>query len=256
MVAPILNIINTDIGPDPNYYWVGLVNTLMLASGYIIVGRLSDLCGRRYFFVTGNFLGLIGAVVCSRASSIPNLIGGNVLLGLAASVQTSIPFVMGELVPMKHRFMVTGLFYFFAIPCAVFGPAISYAFVAHTNAGWRWVYYMLIITNAIATTLWFLFYHPPTFKMVTNKTRWQMVRDFDYIGFAFSIGGLLVLLMGLSWGGTVHPWKSGHVIGCVVTGIVSLAVFVVYENVRDLPDPIIPLHLFRNLSKHTIPGKF
>jgi hypothetical protein len=62
--------------------------------------------------------------------------------------------------------------------------------------------------------------------------------------------------MGLSWGGTVHPWKSGHVIGCVVTGIVSLAVFVVYENVRDLPDPIIPLHLFRNLSKHTIPGKF
>ncbi|OAG36933.1 copper-translocating P-type ATPase [Fonsecaea monophora] len=247
LAAPVLNSINNDLGPDPNFVWIGLVNTLMLACGYIIVGRLSDLCGRRYFFVGGNTLGLVGAIVCSRASSITNLIGGNVLLGLAASVQTSIPFVMGELVPMKHRFLVTGLFYFFAIPCAVFGPAISYAFIEHTSAGWRWIYYMLIITNGVATTLWAIFYHPPTFVMITRKTKWQMVKDFDYIGFALSIGGILVFLMGLSWGGSVHPWKSGYVIGFIVVGLLSMVAFVVYENVRKLPDPIIPLHLFSNI---------
>jgi MFS family permease len=65
----------------------------MLAIGYTVIGRLSDLCGRRYFFIGGNTLGLVGAIVSSRATSIPNLIGANVLLGLAASVQTSIPFV-------------------------------------------------------------------------------------------------------------------------------------------------------------------
>jgi len=222
----------------------------MLACGYIIVGRLSDLCGRRYFFVGGNCLGLIGAIVCSRATSIPNLIGGNVLLGLAASCQTSIPFVMGELVPMKHRFMVTGLFYFFAIPCAIFGPAISYGFVANTSAGWRWCYYMLTITNGVATLLWTIFYHPPTFAMVSRRVKLQIIKDFDYIGFILSIGGILVLLMGLSWGGSVYPWRSGHVIGCIVAGFVSLVAYVVYEKTRDLPDPIIPLHVFNNIRKY------
>lgn len=223
----------------------------MLACGYIIVGRLSDLCGRRYFFAGGNCLGLIGAIVCSRATSIPNLIGGNVLLGLAASVQTSIPFVMGELIPMKHRFIATGLLYFFAIPCAVFGPAISYGFVAHTAAGWRWVYYFLIITNACATTCWIIFYHPPTYVMIARKSRWQMIKDFDYIGFVLLVGGLLVFLMGLSWGGSVYPWKSAHVVVCIVVGVVSLIVFVAYEHLRTLPDPIMPLHLFKNLGiKH------
>jgi MFS family permease len=95
MIAPLLAVVNRDLGPDPNYVWIGLVNTLMLACGCIIVGRLSGLCGRRYIFAGGSCLGLIGAIVCSRETSIPNLISGNVLLGLAASVQTSISFVMG-----------------------------------------------------------------------------------------------------------------------------------------------------------------
>lgn len=251
LAAPILNVINEDIGPNPNYVWIGLVNTLMLAVGYTIVGRLSDLCGRRYFFTGGNFMGVIGAIICSRASSIPVLIGGNVFLGLAASVQTSIPFVLGELIPQKHRFFATGLMYFFAIPCAVFGPAISYGFITHTQAGWRWCYYLLIITNTVATSCWFLFYHPPTFVMVSKKSRMRLIKDFDYLGFILFVGGLLIFLMGLSWGGSVYPWASGYVIGTLVTGALALVALVIYEYFATLPDPILPLHLFSNIGMYS-----
>jgi MFS family permease len=47
LAAPNLALINNDIGPDPNIFWVSLVYTLMLAIGLLLVGRLSDLFGRR-----------------------------------------------------------------------------------------------------------------------------------------------------------------------------------------------------------------
>jgi len=54
LAAPLLGIINKDIGPDPNYVWVGLVYTLTSAIGQALVGRLSDLFGRRWFFIVGH----------------------------------------------------------------------------------------------------------------------------------------------------------------------------------------------------------
>jgi MFS family permease len=63
LVAPLLGIINDDIGPDPNYLWIGLVYTLTLAVGQVLVGRLSDLFGRRWFFVLGSALALVGTIV-------------------------------------------------------------------------------------------------------------------------------------------------------------------------------------------------
>jgi hypothetical protein len=45
VAAPNLALINADIGPDPNYVWIGLIYTMALAIGLLLVGRLSDLFG-------------------------------------------------------------------------------------------------------------------------------------------------------------------------------------------------------------------
>ena len=47
LAAPMLNIINNDIGPDPNISWVSLIYPVTMAVGLLLVGRLSDLFGRR-----------------------------------------------------------------------------------------------------------------------------------------------------------------------------------------------------------------
>lgn len=47
LAAPNLALINAELGPDPNITWVSLVYTLTLAIGLLLVGRLSDLFGRR-----------------------------------------------------------------------------------------------------------------------------------------------------------------------------------------------------------------
>lgn len=242
-------MVNNDIGPSPSYVWIGLVNTLMLAVGSTLVGRLTDIFGRRWFIILSCILAIVGCAISATAQSVDVLIGGNVLIGLAGAAQNSIPFVLGELIPLRHRFLVAGLMYFWALPTAAFGPAIAYSFVANTAAGWRWTYYLMLIVNVISTFLWYFAYHPPTFHMKNKRSRMQVIRDFDFVGMILFSGGLLVFLMGLSWGGSVYPWASAHVITTVVVGVVALVAFVLYECFRPLKEPLVPMHLFRNIRK-------
>ena len=92
-------------------------------------------------------------------------------------------------------------------------------------------------------------YHPPTFddKYRHRKTKMQVIKDFDFIGFVLFVGGLLIFLIGISWGGSLYPWKSAHVIATIVIGFLTLVVFVLYECFVPLKEPLVPMHLFRNI---------
>jgi MFS family permease len=155
LAAPLLASINADIGPDPNYVWIGLVYTLTLAIGQVLVGRMSDLFGRRWFFISGSALALLGCIISAVATHIPMLIGGTALIGFASASQLSYPFVVGELVPFKHRFLSLSFLYLWAVPFSGLGPAISYAFLQHTPHTWRSCYYLMIAINVAAVLFWF-----------------------------------------------------------------------------------------------------
>ena len=56
----------------------------------------------------------------------------------------------------------------------------------------------------------------------------------DYGGIVLFSGGLILFLLGLSWGGGLYAWGSSHVIATLVVGIVTLIAFVLYG--KDPPD--------------------
>ncbi|KPM45406.1 hypothetical protein AK830_g1218 [Neonectria ditissima] len=247
--APILTIINNDIGPDENINWVALTYTLTSAVTLTIIGRVTDIFGRRWVFVGGAFLGIVGSIICATAQSINSLIGGMTIVGIAAASQLSYYYVMGELVPMKYRLIGNAFCYSLTIPGSGLAPVISHAFLKnHPNVGWRGAYYVLIGVNTVSFLCWFFFYHPPTFRMKhgENASVMKYAKDFDYIGTAMYTGGLLVLIMGLNWGGSAYPWKSAHVIGTIVAGVVGLVLFVLWESFAKLKEPLVPMHLFKN----------
>lgn len=155
--------------------------------------RLSDIFGRRYFFIGGTLLGVIGSAICSRAQSIPTLIGGQTLIGLSASTGYSYVFVIGELVPMRYRFLANAAIFWFSMPTAGFGAAISTSFILHTAQGWRWSYYFLLICNGVTAVLYALFYFPPKFyQKHGNDKISQWIKNYDYIGMLLYIAGLLL----------------------------------------------------------------
>jgi len=89
MPSNSLLLINADIGPSANITWVALAYTLGLSVGFLIVGRLSDIFGRRWFFVLGNGLALLSGIINATASRVEAIIVGNTLGGLAGAVQIS-----------------------------------------------------------------------------------------------------------------------------------------------------------------------
>ncbi|KAH3918753.1 hypothetical protein HBH56_024320 [Parastagonospora nodorum] len=249
--APILPLINADIGPDPNIVWVALSYTLTSAVTLTIIGRISDIFGRRWVFVTGSMLGVLGAIICATAQSIPALIVGTTIMGIAAATQLSYFYVMGELVPMKYRLAGNAFCYLFCIPGSGVAPVISTSFIEYwPGVGWRGCYYVLIGIQASSCACWILFYHPPTFSMKHGRDAsvLRYIKDFDYTGTALYTGGLLVFMMGLNWGGSVYAWSSGYVIGTIVAGLVALVCFVLYECYVDLKEPLVPMHIFSNYS--------
>lgn len=114
-----------------------------------MVGRLSDIFGRRWFFTGAAALATVGCIVGATAADVNQLIGANVLIGLAASAQLSFNYQLGELVPVKHRFYANAGVFLFGIPFSAFGPVISRLFIAHTEKGWRWDYYLSIIVSEL-----------------------------------------------------------------------------------------------------------
>jgi MFS family permease len=79
--APILGIINADLGPDDRYTWISLVYNAVLAVFLSPVGRLSDIFGRRWFFIVGAGVAVVGSIVCATAKDIVTLVCYHPFLG-------------------------------------------------------------------------------------------------------------------------------------------------------------------------------
>lgn len=203
----------------------------------------------QYFFIGSAALSLVGCIVCAVAKNVNMLIGGTALIGLAASGQQSFAFITGEIVPMKLRFAANAVMYIFVIPFSGLGPIVSKALILNTAATWRWCYYLMIILNVLSGLLFALFYFPPTFhEKFRDRHPLQQVKELDFVGMFLFVAGLLVFMLGLSWGGQAYPWKSANVIATMVVGGVTLVAFALWEIYADLKEPLLPMHLFKNFA--------
>lgn len=52
--------------------------------------------------------------------------------------------------------------------------------------------------------------------------------------------------MGVSWGGTMYPWKSAATISAIIIGVVLLIALFVWEAKANLKYPAIPVKFFAN----------
>lgn len=65
------------------------------------------------------------------------------------------------------------------------------------------------------------------------------------------VTGLVLFLLGISWGGQPFPWSSGRVLGLLIPGAVIFIAFVLYEIYGNPKNPIIPMHFFKDVRGYT-----
>jgi uncharacterized membrane protein len=81
--------------------------------------------------------------------------------------------------------------------------------------------------------------------MKHGNPRRKYLKEFDYGGTFLFILGMLLFLMGISWGGSYYPWKSVHVIVTLTVGFLLLVAFVLYELYMPIKQPLVPMSLFK-----------
>jgi hypothetical protein len=69
----------------------------------------------------------------------------------------------------------------------------------------------------------------------------------DWVGSLLIVGGIIMFLLGLQFGGVQHPWDSAIVLCLIIFGAFTILLFAINEW-RIARYPLIPLHIFENRS--------
>ncbi|KAJ5371380.1 MFS general substrate transporter [Penicillium cataractarum] len=212
--------------------WIANGNFLLSLALGPIFGSVSDRLGKKWFLVGGASLGVIGSMVSGSAHKITDIIGGNILTGIAnAGCIVSISCIQ-EIMPNKLRPWAMGVSQAMASAFVILGTFVAAAFVQHNiggAGGWRWAYYFNGIIYGFTAVAIGLTYFPPRPLLGRHRALKEIMTTVDFVGILLMAGSFTSLIIGLTWGGTTYPWNSGRIIATLTMGCVGLVLFGLYE---------------------------
>lgn len=171
------------------------------------------------------------SVLCGLAPAFWVLVLGRVVQGFAGGMMLPMAIAtIFEVFPPSERGQAMG---FFAIPM-VAGPALGPTIGGYivTNWDWRLVFFVNLPIGIAAVVLSYLALRPGKPKLGIR---------FDTLGAILSSAGFGLTLYGLSRV-NADGWDALSVRGCIVAGLLSLVVFVVYE--MTIEEPLLNVRLF------------
>jgi EmrB/QacA subfamily drug resistance transporter len=252
IVGTAIRTIGDDLHGLNDQAWVTTAYLITSTITVPIYGKLSDIFGRRYLYIFGIVIFLIGSLASSFSTTMFMLAGFRAFQGLGAGALMSLPLaIMGDMLAPRERAKYQG--YFLAVfgISSVIGPLIGGLFAGASQilfiTGWRWVFLVNIPIGVIALAMVITFLHLPKFTKAVKPR-------IDWFGASAVIVTLVPVLLvaeeGRTWG-----WASVGSIACYVIGAVGLISFILIERYMQ-SDAIIPLSLFRSrtFSMATIIG--
>jgi EmrB/QacA subfamily drug resistance transporter len=207
-----------------------------------LYGKLSDIYGRRpfYLFAIGAFI--IGSVLCGIASSMYELAAFRAVQGIGAGGLMSLALaIIGDIVPPRERSRYQG--YFMAVfgASSVLGPVIGGFFAGQDSllglTGWRWIFMINVPLGILAFAAVFRVLHLP------HERQHHRI---DWPG-ALALITFIVPLLVIAEQGRIWGWTSTRALACYAVGAVGFVLFLLAERAyRD--EALLPLRLFGNRS--------
>ncbi|MDO8616417.1 MAG: MDR family MFS transporter [Dehalococcoidia bacterium] len=223
-----------DLGGFGLYPWVGTGFMLASTTTVPIVGKLTDIYGRKPFYMAGIFVLLLGSALSGMSQNIEQLIAFRVVQGLGAGMIMGIAFaIVGDVFTPAERGRWAGLMSGVFASASVLGPLIGGSLTDHV--GWRWVFYVNLPLGALALAV--LFFGMPHVRPLSRP-------KLDYRGIFLLVATVVPMLLAFSWAGSRYDWVSPQIIGFLGWSAAGLAIFT-YAELRT-EEPLLPMSLFRD----------
>jgi EmrB/QacA subfamily drug resistance transporter len=258
IVATALKTILTSFGKVDNYTWPVVAYLLTSTAMIPVIGKLSDMFGRKVFMIPAVVIFLAGSALCGATPEIATAlnhadpfwlfvvfravqgIGGGALMSL---VFTSI----GDIFVPAERARWQGLFTAVFALASVVGPTLG-GYITD-NVGWQWIFY-INVPIGIAALFLLTFYFPTNVSARTVTAKgWAGLKRVDWAGAVTSTAAAVCFILALTLGGHQAPngfaWNSPQIIGLLVAAGVLLLAFLLVERFAAT-EPILPLDLFKN----------
>ncbi|AKF96414.1 MDR family MFS transporter [Brevibacillus laterosporus] len=234
IVGTALPKIIAKLGGMDYYSWVFTIYMLTSSIATILVGKLSDMYGRKPFILIGLGVFVLGAFLCGTSHNIFELILYRGIQGAGAGVIMSTAFTsIADLFAPRERGRWQGLMSSVFGLASVFGPVLGGYIV--DNADWHWVFWVFLPFGIIAIGMIYWL-----FPRAVHKEK----QTVDYWGSLLITTTMVPFLLAFSWAGTKYEWTSLTILGLFAFTVVSLFLFIYVE--KQAINPVIPLHLFRN----------
>ncbi|KXH50565.1 multidrug resistance protein fnx1 [Colletotrichum nymphaeae SA-01] len=237
-VPTIAEEFNSNIG----YIWIGSAYLLSNAAFVPTWGKISDIWGRKPILLCAVGVFWVGSLICGLSTSMGMLIGARAIQGIGGGgIIVLVNICVSDLFSMRQRGVYFGVMGMVWAVSSAIGPVLGGVFTS--KATWRWCFYVNLPISGIGFVVLFfvLKLHNPRTPVA------QGLKAIDWVGTLTIIGGTLMFLFGLEFGGVQYPWSSPTVICLIVFGIVTIGIFAVNEW-KYARYPVIPMHLFRSWS--------
>jgi EmrB/QacA subfamily drug resistance transporter len=224
------------------YPWVATAYLLTSTLAVPIFAKLSDMYGRKWFFLGGSAGFVAASALCGASGTLKFLPidGMNQLIifrglqGVGAGMMMGLAFtIIGDVFSPAERGKYQGFFAATWGMASVFGPTLGGWLT--DDISWRAVFYVNLPIGLIAIAA--IYAQFPAFQPQGVK------RVMDWFGLFTLIGCLGPLLLALTWVNE-YGWGAPRVEILLAAAAVMLVAFI-YSETKAV-EPMLPLSLFRN----------